>query len=172
MVALNLRRPLPRRQLLADRRADPLRQLLGLREIGGGWRGRGGSVVGAEPVRQAVSGRGVGLRAAESQQIAGRDAQDAGQGRQVLDPEIQAAVQELAQVPVAHLQRPLDVAALEPRGVDGPGKSLAERTEIIFEHAALNQDSSAESKSGTILEKAGPSSFPGDNPRKKGTGIK
>lgn len=132
-------RPLPCRQLFADRRADHLRQILGRRGTGGGRRGcvgGGGVAGGADPVLQPVGGGGADLRAALNQEIARRNSQDAREERQVLDPEIQASVQKISQAPIANLQRTLYVAALKAGGVDGARQDLAQRTEIVFNHWA------------------------------------
>jgi hypothetical protein len=83
---------------------------------------RCGSVSGgAQPVCETVRGRGAELRTAGGQEIAGREAQETGERRQMLDLELEAAGEKAPEAPVAQPERPFNVMAQETGGLHGAG---------------------------------------------------
>jgi hypothetical protein len=95
----------------------------GLRE-GCGGRGE------AEPIRQPVLRGGVRGRCTGRQEIAGRDAEEARERRQVVDPEVEPAIQKPREAPVAHTERPFDRARGEARRGDSAVQDPAEGLEL------------------------------------------
>jgi hypothetical protein len=123
-------------------------------------------------VLETPRGRGADLRAADGQEIAGRDAQETRERRQVLDLEVEAAVEEPPQAPVAQPRNSLNVAAQKPDAWAARARIWRNERRSSLSigfPGPVAAKGDLKNKSGKLLKKTGPRQASWDLPPVNGT---
>ena len=85
-----------------------------------------------QPVDDAAPGAPCRVRAADREEIPGRNAQDFGHGENMAQPDLQLPVQQLLQLPVADPQSPLEIARRHPQHAHALAQHMPEFRQIFL----------------------------------------